>query len=104
MSRRYREALGSQPGVIVPYRDEDVAVSACYVMPVILEEPALRDPLRRLLLEEHRVQTSVLYPAIHEFTAYQAAGLGPLPRSELVARSRLTLPLFPASATATKSA
>ena len=37
----------------------------------------------------------MLYPAIHEFTAYQAAGLGPLPRSELVARSELTLPLFP---------
>src|SRR5829696_6307598 len=92
---RYREALRGQPGVIVPYRDEEVGVSSCYVMPVLLEEPALRDPLRRLLLEDHRIQTSVLYPAIHEFSAYEAAGLGPLPQSELVARSELTLPLFP---------
>ena len=93
--RRYREALRGQPGVSVPYQDEDVGVSSCYVMPVLLDEPALRDPLRRLLLDDHRIQTSVLYPAIHEFSEYEDAGLGPLPQSELVARSELTLPLFP---------
>jgi dTDP-4-amino-4,6-dideoxygalactose transaminase len=41
------------------------------------------------------VQTSVLYPAIHEFSAYEGEGLGPLPQSELVARAQLTLPLYP---------
>lgn len=92
---RYRDALSDEPGVTVPYRDEDVAVSSCYVMPVLLEDPALRDPLRRVLLDDHRIQTSVLYPAIHEFSEYEGAGLGPLPQSELVARSELTLPLFP---------
>ena len=45
------------------------------------------------MLEERRVQTSILYPAINEFSAY--AGSAELPRSELVARSELTLPLFP---------
>ena len=93
--RRYRDALSGQPGVIVPYRDEDVEVSSCYVMPILLEDPALRDPLRRLLLEEYRIQTSVLYPAIHELSAYAHVEHGPLPQSELVARSQLTLPLFP---------
>jgi dTDP-4-amino-4,6-dideoxygalactose transaminase len=93
--RRYREALAGVPGITVPYRDEEVALSSCYVMPVIVDEPELRDPLRRFLLEERAVQTSVLYPAIHEFSAFAASHPGRLPRSELVARSQLTIPLFP---------
>ena len=93
--RRYRERLADLAGVTVPYSDDDVGRSACYVMPVLVGDPELRDPVRQLLLEEHRVQTSVLYPAIHEFSAYEElAGRG-LARSELVARSELTLPLFP---------
>jgi dTDP-4-amino-4,6-dideoxygalactose transaminase len=92
--RRYRRLLADVPGVGLPYRDEDVAHSSCYVMPVVVEEPLLRDPLRAWMLEERAVQTSILYPAIHEFTAY-AEGTAPLPRSELAARSELTLPLYP---------
>jgi dTDP-4-amino-4,6-dideoxygalactose transaminase len=90
---RYREALRDLPGVRVPYRAEDVDASSCHVMPVIVDRPELRDPLRAFMLDERRVQTSILYPAIHEFSAY--AGEGRLPHSELVARSELTLPLFP---------
>jgi len=37
----------------------------------------------------------VLYPALHEFTAYAAADREPLPRSERAARAQLTLPLYP---------
>ncbi len=47
------------------------------------------------MLDEHRVQTSVLYPAIHEFSAYAEQAQASLPRSELAARTELTLPLFP---------
>lgn len=91
---RYRELLSDMPGVTVPYEEADVDVSSCYVMPVIVEDAALRDPLRTFMLDEHRIQTSVLYPALHELTAY--AGVArELPRSELVARAELTLPLFP---------
>jgi dTDP-4-amino-4,6-dideoxygalactose transaminase len=93
--RRYREALRDVPGVVVPYGDDEVGRSSCYVMPIVLEEPELRDPLRRLMLERHRVQTSVLYPAIHEFTAYLRSQPAPLPRSEHVARAQVTLPLYP---------
>jgi dTDP-4-amino-4,6-dideoxygalactose transaminase len=92
---RYRELLGDVPGVTVPYRDDEVDSSSCYVMPVLVDDPALRDPLRALLLERFGVQTSVLYPAINEFTAYGGVEVGPLPRSELAARSQVTLPLFP---------
>ena len=47
------------------------------------------------LLERHRVQTSVLYPAIHEFSAYAGEAHGPLPQSEFVARAEITMPLYP---------
>jgi dTDP-4-amino-4,6-dideoxygalactose transaminase len=90
---RYRELLRDVPGVSLPYEDAEVDASSCYVMPVTVDRAELRDPLRAFMLEERRVQTSVLYPAIHEFSAY--SGSSGLPRSELVARSQLTLPLFP---------
>jgi dTDP-4-amino-4,6-dideoxygalactose transaminase len=48
-------------------------------------------------LEERRVQTSVLYPALHELSAY-ADRAAELPRSEFVGRAELTLPLFPSLA------
>ncbi|MEA2361954.1 MAG: hypothetical protein QOD71_1099 [Thermoleophilaceae bacterium] len=91
---RYRELLADLPGVSVPYDNAEVDVSSCYVMPVIVEDHELRDPLRAFMLEERRVQTSVLYPALHELSAY-AGPARELPRSELVARAELTLPLFP---------
>ncbi|MFL5868920.1 MAG: DegT/DnrJ/EryC1/StrS family aminotransferase [Thermoleophilaceae bacterium] len=89
----YRELLREVPGVSVPYEEHEVDSSSCYVMPVTVNRPELRDPQRSFMLEERRVQTSILYPAINEFSAY--AGSAELPRSELVARSELTLPLFP---------
>jgi dTDP-4-amino-4,6-dideoxygalactose transaminase len=91
---RYRALLADVSGVSVPYRDEDVERSSCYVMPVMLEREELREPLRAFMLEERRVQTSVLYPAVHEFTAYAGSGAN-LARSERVARTELTLPLYP---------
>jgi dTDP-4-amino-4,6-dideoxygalactose transaminase len=92
---RYRRLLADIDGVTVPYRDEDVAAGSCYVMPVMIDDPHLRDPLRQLMLERHRVQTSLLYPAIHEFTAYADPARPALPRSELVARTEVTIPLYP---------
>jgi dTDP-4-amino-4,6-dideoxygalactose transaminase len=63
-------------------------------MPVMVDEADLREPLRRFMLEQRQVQTSVLYPAIHELSAYRRRG-EELPRSELAARTELTLPLYP---------
>jgi dTDP-4-amino-4,6-dideoxygalactose transaminase len=92
--RRYREQLTGLGGVTVPYEDAEVDRSSCYVMPVVVDDAALRDPLRAWMLEERQVQTSILYPAVHEFTAYEGTA-GELPQSERIARSELTLPLFP---------
>jgi dTDP-4-amino-4,6-dideoxygalactose transaminase len=91
---RYRELLADVRGVGLPYRAEDVAVSSCYVMPVMLERPEVRDPLRSFMLDERRVQTSVLYTAIHQFSAYRGTGQG-LERSERASATQLTLPLYP---------
>jgi dTDP-4-amino-4,6-dideoxygalactose transaminase len=91
---RYRERLADLAGLSVPYEDGDVDYSSCYVMPLMLDDGDLREPLRAYMLDR-KVQTSVLYPAIHEFTAYADAGASGLERSELAARTELTLPLFP---------
>lgn len=94
LTHRYRELLGEIEGLVLPYTDAQVDASSCYVMPVMLEDAALRDPVRKLLSERHKVQTSVLYPSISEFTAY-GAGETELPRCERAARTQLTLPLYP---------
>lgn len=91
---RYRDLLQGVDGVSVPYRDEEVDLASCYAMPVLIERQELRDRVR-LLMGQRAVQTNVLYPAIHEFSAYASPRQRPLPRSEAVARMELTLPLYP---------
>jgi dTDP-4-amino-4,6-dideoxygalactose transaminase len=94
LTARYRDLLAGVEGLTLPYSDAEVEASSCYVMPVMVEDPELRDPVRSLLSERHKVQTSVLYPSINQFTAY-GAGVESLPRCELAARTQITLPLFP---------
>ncbi|GAA4915465.1 dTDP-4-amino-4,6-dideoxygalactose transaminase [Actinomycetospora succinea] len=94
--RRYRSLLCGLDGLIVPFRDEDVATSACYVMPVLVADQERQGPLRRHLRENRSVQTSLFYPAVHEFSAYEKRfGEQSLPESERWARSELTIPLYP---------
>jgi dTDP-4-amino-4,6-dideoxygalactose transaminase len=94
--RRYRGLLAGIDGIGVPFTDDDVDTSSCYVMPITVDDPARQGPLRRHLRDEHSVQTSLFYPPIHRFTAYeQRFGEQSRPRSEEWARSELTIPLFP---------
>jgi dTDP-4-amino-4,6-dideoxygalactose transaminase len=59
-----------------------------------VEDASRRDDVRRHL-KERGVQTSIFYPAVHEFAAYRERfGTPPLPRTEFVARAEITLPLF----------
>ncbi len=94
LTHRYRELLREVDGLVLPYTDAQVDASSCYTMPVMLEDDGLRDPVRKLLSENHKVQTSVLYPSISEFSAY-GAGETELLRCERAARTQLTLPLYP---------
>jgi dTDP-4-amino-4,6-dideoxygalactose transaminase len=94
--REYRRRLCGLDGLVVPYRDEDIQDSSCYVMPVMLEDPERREEFRRFLIDERGVQTSVFYPAIHEFTAYRERYADvSLPNTERAARAEVTIPLFP---------
>jgi dTDP-4-amino-4,6-dideoxygalactose transaminase len=93
--RGYRERLAGVEGLTLPYTDDAVGRSSCYVMPVLLDEGIDRRELRSRL-SENGIQTSILYPAIHEFTEYRRRFPDvSLPRTEEVARAEVTLPLFP---------
>ncbi len=95
LTRAYRAKFAGVDGVSVPYTDEAVEHSTCYVMPVVVDDEARRDGVRRFM-RERGVQTSLFYPAIHEFTAYRERfGEVSLPRSEHIARAEITVPLFP---------
>ncbi|HWF49012.1 MAG TPA: DegT/DnrJ/EryC1/StrS family aminotransferase [Solirubrobacteraceae bacterium] len=92
----YRDGLADVPEILVPYTDADVARSSCYVMPVMLRRPEQRAALRQVLRDEHGIQTSILYPAVHEFTAYRERFPDVhLPHTEQATRSELTIPLYP---------
>ena len=96
LTKRYRELLVGVAGIIVPYEDEDVKHSSCYVMPLVLEEEGRQSKVRAWMRERHGVQTSLLYPAVHEFTAYvERYGEQPVPNAERIARTEVTIPLFP---------
>ena len=95
LTRSYREKLAGVPHVLVPYDDAGVERSSCYVMPIVVDDDGRRDAVRRRLRDEHGIQTSVFYPAVHEFTAYRSRfGDQRLPHSERVARTEITIPLF----------
>jgi dTDP-4-amino-4,6-dideoxygalactose transaminase len=96
LTHAYRAKLAGIPGLSIPYTEDAVEHSTCYVMPVVVDDEARRDGVRRHLRERHGVQTSLFYPAIHEFTAYRERFDGhSLPRSEHIARAEITIPLFP---------
>src|SRR4051794_19192228 len=94
LTLRYRSLLRDRDDVVVPYTDEDVAHSSCYVMPIVLADPAHQPAVRTHMRERHGVQTSLLYPAVHEFTAYRERFGASLPRAERIARSEVTIPLY----------
>jgi dTDP-4-amino-4,6-dideoxygalactose transaminase len=95
LTRAYRGKLAGMRHVLLPYDDADVGRSSCYVMPMLVDDDGRRDAVRLRLRDEHGIQTSVLYPAVHEFTAYRSRfGEHRLPHSERVARTEITIPLF----------
>jgi dTDP-4-amino-4,6-dideoxygalactose transaminase len=93
--RGYRERLAGLERLTVPYSDGDVDRSSCYVMPTLLDTSVGRREFRQAL-SARGIQTSILYPAIHEFSEYRRRYPDvSLPRTEDAARTQVTLPLFP---------
>jgi dTDP-4-amino-4,6-dideoxygalactose transaminase len=91
---RYRRELTSA-GVAFPFADVASDTEPAFHLAVaVFESEDQRDAVRSAL-REASIQTSVHYPPIHRFAAYQAGPLRvPLPRTEAVASRILTLPLF----------
>ncbi len=95
LTRRYRTRLAHIPGLIVPFEDEDVQGSSCYVMPIVLEHDGTQAQVSTSLRDQG-IQTSIFYPSIHRFTAYRERFPDvSLPITELASRTELTLPLYP---------
>ena len=95
ISAAYRERLHGQHGLTMPFDDEEAQRSSSHHLAVVLlPEGAPRDEVRTAL-QEARIQTSVHYPPIHQFSLYAELGARrPLPRTEGVAARLVTLPLY----------
>ncbi len=97
LTNLYRDLLReSVPDIIVPF-DDHPGLSASHIMPAILPSE-----INRFEFMEHMkargIQTSIHYPPIHKFTAYENnifSGNLNLNISEDVANREVTLPLFP---------
>jgi dTDP-4-amino-4,6-dideoxygalactose transaminase len=95
VSARYREALHGTAGLAMPFPDPEAQrLSSHHLAVVVLPEGVDRVAVRTAL-QELRIQTSVHYPPIHQFSAYdELGGRRPLPRTDAVADRVLTLPLY----------
>ncbi|HEX5853096.1 MAG TPA: DegT/DnrJ/EryC1/StrS aminotransferase family protein [Solirubrobacteraceae bacterium] len=95
LTARYRELLEEIEGIVVPFEDEDIPGSSCYVMPIMIEQDGRQAEISSRL-RELGIQTSIFYPSIHRFSAYRERFPDvSLPITELASRTELTLPFYP---------
>jgi dTDP-4-amino-4,6-dideoxygalactose transaminase len=95
LTRSYRAVLSQVDGIVVPFTDESVEDSSCYVIPVFIEQDGRQAEVSSHM-RERGVQTSIFYPSIHLFSAYRDRFPGTaLPVTELASRTELTLPHYP---------
>ena len=79
----------------MPYRDDEVDTSSCYVMPVMLDDAEVREPLRAQAARADACRPACSTRRSTSSPPTRAPSEGSLPRTELAARTELTLPLFP---------
>lgn len=96
LTQVYRDALDELvPQVIAPFKQHR-GVSAAHLMPVLLPPGADRTRFMESM-KSQGVQTSIHYPPVHTFTAYEGRGTDRhLPLTEELAAREVTLPLYPA--------
>lgn len=88
----YRSGLSELEGVTPAMPPVSGGSSANHLFTVVVDESMDRDGIRETLAEQ-RIQTSLHYPPIHRFTAYDVDV--DLPITEAYAARAITLPLFP---------
>jgi dTDP-4-amino-4,6-dideoxygalactose transaminase len=93
LAARYRNLLVDLPGWTVPF-DNYPGGSACHLMVALAPDEAAR---ARALegLKEARIQTSLHYPCIPDFSAFARFRQDGVEHSRAFARRAITLPLYP---------
>jgi dTDP-4-amino-4,6-dideoxygalactose transaminase len=101
------------PALGAPFR-AGTGLSACHLLPALLPEGVSREAFMEAM-KRRGIQTSIHYPPIHHFSAYNASSsrrrtltghfprrrsLPELPRTERIAAREVTLPLYPAMSVA----
>jgi dTDP-4-amino-4,6-dideoxygalactose transaminase len=95
LARLYGEALDGVDGYAMAFAGRLGDLSSAHHLAVALAPAAASRDEIRARLAERRIQTSLHYPPIHQFTAYRDLDpKRPLPRTETAAARAITLPLF----------
>lgn len=93
-TRKMREALNNADSIALPFCSHDLDESSSHIFPILLESECLRGPFMSRL-KESGIQTSIHYPPVHKFAAYNNYGQNDLTITEEVCSREVTLPLFP---------
>jgi dTDP-4-amino-4,6-dideoxygalactose transaminase len=96
LTQVYRDALQElTPQVVVPF-EQHAGISAAHLMSVLLPTGTNRSSFMESM-KSQGIQTSIHYPPIHTFTAYNGDKAKYfLPNTEDIAGREVTLPLYPA--------
>jgi dTDP-4-amino-4,6-dideoxygalactose transaminase len=90
----YHDLLGELcPEVGIPF-EKHPGISACHLLPVLLPRGIQREAFMGQL-KSAGIQTSIHYPPIHQFSAYQPIQAADLCLTEDIAAREVTLPLYP---------
>jgi dTDP-4-amino-4,6-dideoxygalactose transaminase len=91
----YRAALDGANGLSMPFPAKEGVISSHHLAVLVLPERCSREDFRASLASRG-IQTSVHYPPVHTFSAYQRLGSRrPLPVTRAFASRLVTLPLYP---------
>ena len=93
LTRLYREGLSDLKAWILPFHDYH-GDSAGHLMVAVAPDNEARDRAR-VSLQEQRIQTSLHYPCVPDFTVFRGVAPGGLERARDYARRAITLPLWP---------
>jgi len=89
----YVKLLSEIPGIIIPFRDYS-EFSSNYILPIVLKDgnAEKRDQIRAALAEAG-IQTSMHYPAVHQFSIYKDFYCD-LPVTDYLVNNLITLPMY----------
>jgi dTDP-4-amino-4,6-dideoxygalactose transaminase len=89
----YYKRLDGENKIIIPFRNFTRGKPNFHIMPIMLDESLDRIKVIESMKADG-IQTSIHYPAIQNFTAYQGV-VNSTPLAEFVTEHELTLPLYP---------